>query len=83
MEALNRLIELEKSPPKSHAGVKTQTKATIRLDNSPLYEYIEVTLGSTDQPISARLYTRYGEDQLIPHGTKLWEWVEEIIEENF
>jgi hypothetical protein len=79
MSAIDRLVELEKRPPKTFSGVKVRTIATIRLDNSPVYEYIEVEIGGLDNVVSARLYDHHEDSISIPYGGKLWAWVEETV----
>lgn len=81
MSAFDRMIELEHDLPTAYR-VQTRSMASIRLDDSPLPEYIEAELSLVDQLTSARLFTRYGDSWGLTPGSKLWEWTQQIIEEN-
>lgn len=80
MNALDKLIELEGNLPEA-VTVTTATTVKIRLDRSPVHNYIEAEVGTlSGLPIMARLYT--GDDSiLIPYGGALWEWVSRVIDE--
>lgn len=77
LKALDRLIYLEKNLPANH-GVKITHTATIRLDLSPVYDYVEVRLNDYNEVLEADLH-HGDESAFIPPASPLYAWVEDVI----